>query len=128
FDAGMALFPAADATPDVKAAAIAFVMSAQPGHGTCAKRAILTALDMAGSSTVARKMVVYESDGQQACNAQDPVQTGKDVLDAVKAANTNGIPVDAICIGPNGGVEEDWMKALAAQNGGEFVRVITTVR
>src|SRR5262245_7973878 len=65
FDAGISKFPnsgqPATATAALKAAGTAFVMTTQPGHGTCQKPALIQCLMYANQSSAKRKVIIYLS-------------------------------------------------------------------
>jgi hypothetical protein len=128
FDAGLSKFPPsgrpAEANPSMKAAGMAYVMSTTPGHGTCCKAALTTALTYANQATSKRKLIIYLSDGYTTCPGQDATQYGQATLAEVTARNTSRIHINTICIGPQGGVDENWMRKLAAQNNGSYARIV----
>ena len=130
FDSNIYKFPQsgrpADATPALKAAGSAFVTSTQAGHGSCCKAGLLQALAYANQSTAKRRIIIHLSDGFTTCPGNDAAQYGQQTLSEVSAKNTQKVHINAICIGPPGAnnVDEDWMKKLAAQNGGSYARII----
>lgn len=125
FDASVVKFPQsgkpAQASPEMKAAGTAMVMSTQPGSGSCSKPALVQCLNVANQSTARRKSIIYLSDGFQCCPGFDCLQSGKDALAEVTARNTQRIRIDAVCIGRD--VDEAWMRSLAQQNGGHLIRL-----
>ena len=129
FDSGLYKFPnsgqPAMATVPLKAAGLAYVMSTQPGSGTCAKPALSTALEIASKSNAGPKQILFFSDGLQACSGMDQAQYAQEILDLVKDQNPEQIPVHAICIGRSGEVDESFMRKLAGQNGGFYLRIIS---
>jgi len=128
FDATLVKFPStgrpAEATPTMKAAAQAMVMSMHIGSGTCSKEALLAALQFANLATVKRRIIFYLSDGGQTCRGADPGQYGKQCLSEVRARNTSGVKINSICVGGPTPEDESWMKTLAAQNDGQYTRVV----
>ncbi len=127
FDSGMFSIPPAGkplkAQPPMKAMAEAMVLSARPGKGTCAIPALCAALNFANMSTVARKTIIYLSDGRNTCDDQDPVRYGEMALKEVKRRNVHAVRINTIVIGREGSVNEAWMRQLASQNGGTCLRV-----
>ena len=125
FDADLEKFPAsgkpADASPAMKAAGIAYVMSQAADSGTCSKPALAACLTYAQQSTAKRKVIIYLSDGFQHCKGQDPAVYGREALAEVTQRNTARAQINAICIGID--VDEAWMRKLAQQNGGSFARI-----
>jgi Mg-chelatase subunit ChlD len=127
FDAQLVKFPTsgrpADASPAMKMAGIAMVMSTKPGSGTCTLPALLTSLDFANQSSAKRKVIIYLSDGFQHCPGNDATAYGQNCLATVTSYNTGGVHINTICIGANGQVDEAWMRKLAAQNNGSYARI-----
>ena len=128
FNGGLYKFPQsgrpADATPVMKAAGSAFVTSTTPGHGSCCKPALIQALSYANQSSAKRKIIIHLADGFTTCPGSDATQYGQQTLAEVTAKNTQRVHINTICIGPSGQVDEDWMKKLAAQNGGSYSRIV----
>jgi hypothetical protein len=126
FDTGMVCIPPSgrplEATPAMKAMAEAMVLSTRPGKGTCALPALCAALNFANLSTASRKIIIYLSDGRNTCNDQDPEIYGSMVLKEVKRRNVHAVRINTIVIGPEGNVNERWMRQLAAENGGSCSR------
>jgi hypothetical protein len=67
FDVGVIRFPsngiAAEATPELKEAAAAFVRNMPGGAGTCVRPGLLAALDFVRSSGARRNVILYAGDG-----------------------------------------------------------------
>lgn len=128
FDKDMVKFPQsgipADATPVMKAAGIAMVMGAQPGTGTCCKPALTESLNYARKSTVRRKTIIYLSDGRNTCPGNDEAQYKASALSEITSKNTERVRINTICIGPQGSVDEDFMKRLASVNNGTYSRIV----
>ena len=128
FDAQLIRFPAsgqpADMTPAMKEAAIAFVTSTTSDSGTCAKPAAFAALTYAAQSTAGRKQLLYFANGFNTCPGHDAATYSNEILAEVTDRNTSLLPIHAFCVGARGNVNEAWMKKLASQNGGSFVRII----
>ena len=108
----------------MKAAAIDFVTSVFPGHGTCAKPALVQALTYANQSSARSKMIIHISDGFNTCAGSDATTYGEEILSEMQTRNTGKIPIHAITVGPVGSVNEAFMKRLAAENNGQYARVI----
>ena len=127
FDLNVMKFPPsgrpAVGNPGMKAAAQSWVMASSPGHGTCTKPALKTSLTFANQSSARRKLIIYLSDGFQTCNDADPAVYGAECLAEVTQMNGQRVRINTICIGPQGQVDEDWMRRLASQNGGQFARI-----
>jgi len=112
----------ADANPAMKAAAIAFVMSATPGRGSCSKPALLACLQFASQSSSKRKVIIHLSDGVNKCNNLELTAYNQEILAEVAARNTQRVKINTICIGSDH-VDEEWMRKLAFQNNGQASRV-----
>ena len=128
FEATLTKSPAngqpAEATEAMKSAAIAFVMSTTIGSSSCPKPALSSALKFAAQATASELSILYISDGGTTCAGHDAAAYAAETLADFAAANVHHIPVTAICIGPPGWVDEPFMRALANQSGGEFVRIL----
>jgi hypothetical protein len=99
-------------------------MSTSPGSGGCAKPALLTGLNYAGVSTVDVRSLVYLSDGFTLCGATDPTVYQQDTLGEVRARNTGNVPINVFGVGTAGSMDEDFLRRLAAQNGGTYSRIV----
>lgn len=128
WDASLVKFPTsgrpAEASPAMKAAAISFVMSTSPGHGSCCKEGLLTCLTFANQSSSKRKVIIHLADGFTHCPNFDATQYGQQTLSEVTSRNINRVQINTICIGPAGQVDEAWMRKLSAMNNGSFARIV----
>jgi hypothetical protein len=128
YDASMVKFPIkgtpAQGGAAMKSAAIAFVLSTVPGHGTCPKPALITGLSFARESTAGEKSIVFISDGFTTCPNNDPAVYGQETLAEVASRNVDHVPIHAICVGPPGSVDENFMRRIAADSGGTFRRIM----
>ena len=124
FDANLVKFPTdgapVEASDDRKAAATAYVTSTETGLGTCPKPALLAALDTAAQSMAAIKVIVHISDGANTCPGLDVEQYSKATLAEVAARNAGAVRTDTVGVGSPGQLDEDFLRALASQNGGTF--------
>jgi len=124
FDQDLVKFPSAgrpaDATAATKGQAARMVMSTGTGHGSCYKEALAQALRYAEQSTAKRKQIIVLGDGHTTCRGQDEAKYGKETL--IETASRNRFAhINTLGIGQD--VQEDWLKALAAQNRGTYRRV-----
>ncbi len=125
YDTGLLIFPAsgkpAEANSLFKAAATAFIESAQPGHGTCFKTALLAALDFADQALAERKRIVFLGDGFGFCAGNDRTVYSNQTLEEVRNRNQGKVPIHTIGIGsdPN----ENFLKAPAEQNNGTYRKI-----
>ena len=130
FDANVTKFPGsgrpADASPAMKAAAVSYISASTTGHGTCCKAGLQMALNISNQTTAKRKVILYLSDGRQTCpNAGDEAAYGAATLAEVTARNTQKAHINTLCIAPAGGdCDENFMKKLAAQNQGQYARIV----
>ncbi len=109
--------PPAEANPAMKEAAIAFVRSTQADHGSCVLSGLMEGLGFAALSNRKEKEIVFFSDGQITCG-NDP----DEILSRVRERNW-GVIIHVIDIGAIVS-QQAWMKDLAAQNGGSYVRIV----
>jgi Mg-chelatase subunit ChlD len=125
FNNEMTRFPAncrpADAIPAMKAAATAMVQACKPSGGTCTKAALFASLSYADQSTAKRKVIIFLSDGYCTCPGTIEQMYEKQILDDVSGRNSQQVHINTIGIGLK--VNEDWLRALAAQNSGTYVRI-----
>jgi hypothetical protein len=123
FDAQLVKFPTsghpADASPAMKAAATAFVMSTSPGHGSCCKEALLTCLQFANQSTAKRKVIIHLADGMTTCPGHDRNVYGQQTLSEVTSRNTQRAKINTICL-MDGENNSTFMRTLAGMNGGTY--------
>ena len=108
----------------MKESATAFIRAVKAGSGTCSKPALLAALDMADLSKATRKFIIYYSDGFNTCPGSDSVTYAAETLSEVTARNAGKLRINAICIGPASSVDEEWMRQLASENRGSYVRIV----
>ena len=93
-------------------------------RGSCAGKALLDALDMADRWFGNQRWIAFISDGlADGCPGwPDPVAYRAAILEAVRARNTGGVRIMAICTGPSGEVEVGWMEEMAKASHGTFIR------
>ncbi|MBI4582655.1 MAG: VWA domain-containing protein [Planctomycetes bacterium] len=125
YDTNLMKFPAGGkpvpASSEFKAAAKAFIQSVQAGHGTCFKSALLSALDLADLARAERKRIIFFSDGYAACPGTDSTAYSNQTLQEVKTRNQGKVPIHTVGIGSD--INENFMKALAAQNNGTYRKI-----
>jgi hypothetical protein len=128
FDSNLRRFPEsgepARATAENVEAARAFIEAVVAGHGTCSKQALNAVLDFEEKSKARRKVIIYMSDGNNTCPGSDEATYAQETLDEITTRNAGSVRINAICIGTVGMVNEEWMKQLAARNGGSYARMI----
>jgi len=124
FDATIEKFPnthkPAEATPGMKAAVQVWVKSIQTGAGSCYKEGLIHALNFANAATVKRRLIIVLGDGQVHCRGEDTGYEAK-CLSEVRSRNSSGVKINTLCILCTSGA--NFMKTLAAQNGGTFAAV-----
>jgi hypothetical protein len=93
-------------------------------RGSCAGQALLDALSMADRWFGSQRWIVFISDGlTDGCPGwPDAVSYRAAILDAVRARNTGGVRIMAICTGPSDEVEAGWMEEMAKASHGTFIR------
>jgi Mg-chelatase subunit ChlD len=125
-DKGVLAYPAdatlAYAVPNARTEALSFVQNTPGGSGSCVKDGLLAALDLTDQAESQRKVIVFFSDGGTDCPGQDATAYGQETLDEVTARNTQGVHINTIGIGPE--VADEFLKQLAAQNHGAYVRIV----
>jgi hypothetical protein len=127
FDSTVTRFPAdgppALATTEVKAQAKAFVESVSPGSGSCIRAGFLAALELIEQSTAARDSLLYFGDGGGTCPGEDEAAYLEATLEEVTAQNTEGVQIHCIAVGSIPALNEQFLRSLAARNGGTYSRL-----
>ena len=127
FASNVTKFPAsgfpATANAAMKAAATSFVESIGQGAGSCPQQGFAAALDMARASSARRDVVVYAGDGGGTCQGADEATYLKQTLQQVTEENSGHAQIHSVGVLSPNRIGEDFMKALAAQNSGIYVRV-----
>lgn len=126
FDANVIKFPSsgqpAEANPAMKASGTSFVQSTPGGGGSCCQQGIVAALQMANRASSKRKVLVYLGDGGGTCQGANESNYLKQTLAAVTASNYQRVQINCIGILSPKQIGEDFMKQLAASNGGTYTR------
>ncbi len=126
FDQGLVQFPADgspfSATPENIEAAVEWVASVPGSGGTCPQRGLLSALDTATRSTADQKEIVFVGDGGAVCGGDNEFLHLQETLSVVGEQNTEGVTIDSVGILDLGVTQREFLRKLAAQNGGEFVQ------
>jgi hypothetical protein len=110
-----------DANAGMKGAAMAFISSIQPGHGTCVALGLTEAINFANQSSAKRTQIIFITDGFTTCPGVDEAEYAKRTLGEIAGKNYKRHPINAICVGSQ--VSEAFPKAMAAMNGGSYKRV-----
>ncbi len=116
----------AEATPSQKSSAISWIQAQQRGSGgSCPQSGLSAALQMANACSSRRKAITYVGDGGGTCRAsgQDEAQYLQQTLAAVSAQNFQRVQINCIGVLNYAQLNEDFMRKLAAQNGGTYVRI-----
>ena len=128
FDRNVTRFPAAGppalATDEVKAEAKTFVQSVAAGSGSCVRAGLLAAIELAKLSGAARDVIQYFGDGGGTCSGEDEAAYLQSTLEEVTAANTEGVPIHCVGVGSMPALNEQFLRDLAARNGGTFARAV----
>jgi len=125
FDANVVKFPSsgqpADANPAMKASAIAFVTSTPSAGGSCCQAGLLAALRMSQQASARRKVITYVGDGGGTCQGANEQDYLKVTLATVTGQNYQRAVINTI--GVLSQIQEDFLRSLAAANGGTFTRI-----
>ncbi|MBI4585149.1 MAG: hypothetical protein HY717_14145, partial [Planctomycetes bacterium] len=123
YDQGVMKWPTsgkpADANQGFKSAAIGFLSSVQPGHGTCVALGLTESLNFANQSTAKRTQIILLTDGCMYCAGQDRNQYEQKTLAEITGKNYKRHKINTLCVGGND-VCEFFPKTLAAMNGGSY--------
>jgi len=123
FETGVIKFPSEDkpaqATADLKTMAKDFVVSVRGGSGTCQQKGLVAALKYVDASTATRNVILYLSDGGGECAGYEEHAYLKDTLDVISRENHGRARI--FTIGVMDLRSEDFLKQLAAQNGGSYL-------
>ena len=127
FDLNFLRFPAtgtpAQATGDLKKSATDFVQFTPGGHGQCGQKGLLAALQLVEASSAKRNVILYLSDGGGTCGDGDESFYLRQTLGAIAKENHGRARIFTLGILNLGRLQEDFLKQLAAQNGGSYLRV-----
>jgi hypothetical protein len=127
FDAGVLMFPAsgtaAEATPEMKDSASAFVSSVPGGSGSCVKSGLLAAVDFARSTGARRNLIIYVGDGGGTCQGADEAAYLDQTLEAVTSANGGAARIHTIAVLALSTIGERFLMDLASRNGGTFTMI-----
>jgi len=128
FDSSVMRFPAdgkpAAATAEARQSAIDFVNSVWSGSGSCVRAGLLAALDFADQSTARRKVIIYLGDGGGTCQGADEATYLNGTLDAVRERNQGEVQINTFCVQSCSTLGTDFLKRLAAENGGTYTRIV----
>jgi len=126
FDSQVVQFPAngqpAEANPSMKSAACSFVMSVVGGSGSCCQQGLAAGLRMANLATPRRKVLIYVGDGGGTCGGNE-AQYLQIALAQIAAQNYQRMQINAIGVLQPSTLGIDFMKKLAATNGGTYTRI-----
>lgn len=126
FDANVTKFPSsgqpAEASQAMKASATSYVQSMPGGGGTCSEQGIIAGLQMANRASCQRKVLVYLGDGGGTCQGANEATYLQRALAAITASNYQRIQINCIGILNPKRICEEFMKQLAAANGGTYTR------
>jgi von Willebrand factor type A domain len=127
FDASLVRFPAsgtaAEATPEMKDSASAFVNSVPGGSGSCVKSGLLAAVDFARSTGARRNLIIYVGDGGGTCQGADEAAYLAQTLEAVTSANSGKARIHVIGVLDLSTIGGRFLRDLASRNGGTFTMI-----
>ena len=107
---------------DTRTAARAFLREIDPGVGLCADAGLLNAIEAARHSEAKRKIILFVTDANGICRDEDYLEHLDRTLKDVTLANSGIARIytfGVLNLGPAG---ESFLRALAVQNGGDFMR------
>ena len=114
---------AAEATPEVKQSALAFVDSVSGSYGSCVQSALLAGIELARSSGARRNAIIYLGDGGGHCQGADEATHLSQTLEAVTRANGGTARIHAIGVLDIPPVNWRFLTDLASRNGGTFTMI-----
>jgi hypothetical protein len=128
FDMGIVKFPSGEspalATQDMKESAVAFISGVPGGAGSCLKEGLLEGLRFALNSTSRQKVLIYVGDGGGTCRGQNEVVYLSQTIRLATEENGGRVQIDCIGVLMSGRmVQEQFLRELAAANGGTYRRV-----
>jgi len=128
FDSTVVKFPAsgmpAEANPGMKAAAVSFVQSVVGQSGSCCQQGLAEALRMANLATPKRKVLVYVGDGGGTACQGDEAPYLQQTLAVITGQNYQRVQINTIGVLNPSTIGVDFMKKLAANNGGTYTRIV----
>ncbi|MGQ9592247.1 MAG: vWA domain-containing protein [Planctomycetota bacterium] len=127
FDVNVIKFPAngqpSEASPAMKSAATSWIQSVPGGSGSCCQQGLIAALQMANRATSGRRVLVYLGDGGGTCQGADEATYLNTTLSVVTASNYNRVQINTIGVLNVGSIQENFLRRLAAANGGTYKRI-----
>lgn len=127
FDRSITKYPSsgrpAESTPSMKAGALNWLNSVPGGGGSCAQEGLVQAMQFANFATSQRRVVVYVGDGGGTCNGADEANYLRQTVSIIKAQNYQRAQVNAIGVLDVDANGEQFMRSLAASNGGSYTRI-----
>lgn len=127
FDSQVVQFPAsgqpAEANPGTKSAAVSFVQSVVGASGSCCQQGLVAGLRMANLASPKRKTLIYVGDGGGTCGGDEATYL-KTTLAQITAQNYQRVQINAIGVLQPSTLGVDFMKKLAATNGGTYTRIM----
>ncbi len=125
-DSGIQKFPSsgrpAQASPGMKSAALSWVSGIPGGGGSCMMQGVREALKFSNLSSAKRKVVVYVGDGGGTCHGAAEAQYLKEMISTITGANFQRVQINCIGVlmGSSRAMHRNYMKQLAAANGGSY--------
>jgi len=127
FDATPVKYPAggmpAEANPGMKSAAISFIQAVTGNSGSCCQQGLAQGLRFANMATSKRKVMVYVGDGGGTCQGADEATYLRQTLGSITSQNYQRIQINCIGVLNPSALGVDFMKRLAATNGGNYTRI-----
>lgn len=128
-DGGIQKFPSSgrpvEANPGMKSAALSWISGMAGGSGSCMMEGVREALSMANLASAKRKVVVYVGDGGGTCHGANEQDYLRKMVGIITSQNYQRVQINCVGVlmGTSRTVQENFMKQLAASNGGSYRRI-----
>jgi Mg-chelatase subunit ChlD len=113
----------AEANPGMKASAVSFVQALPGSHGSCCQQGLAAGLRFANMATSKRKVLIYVGDGGGTCQGADEATYLRQTLGSITSQNYQRVQINCIGVLNPSDLGVDFMKRLAATNGGTYTRI-----
>jgi Mg-chelatase subunit ChlD len=113
----------AQATEAMKQAAKSFVNSQDRARGSCCMTGMLEGLRLANRGKARRKVLVYLGDGGGTCGGTNEAQYLEKALSTITGQNHQRIRINTIGVVDVSSIGDNFLRRLAAANGGSYTRI-----
>lgn len=109
----------------MKSAALSWISGMAGGSGSCMMEGVREALSMANLASAKRKVVVYVGDGGGTCHGANEQDYLRKMVGIITSQNYQRVQINCVGVlmGTSRTVQENFMKQLAASNGGSYRRI-----